>query len=48
MIKIIVLIAVLLHIIIIIRVISVLKKKDLNNTPDEQIFYSENELETFD
>ena len=29
-------------------VISVLKKKDINNTPDEQIFYSENEFETFD
>lgn len=48
MVKIVVLLAVLLHTIIIIRVISVLKKKDLNNTPDEQIFYSENEFETFD
>lgn len=48
MVKIIVLLAVLLHAIIIIRVISVLKKKDINNTPDEQIFYSENEFETFE
>lgn len=48
MVKIIVLLAVLLNTIIIIRVISVLKKKDINNTPDKQIFYSENEFETFD
>lgn len=48
MVKIIVLLAVLLHAIIIIKVISILKKKGINNTPDEQIFYSENEFETFD
>ena len=48
MVKIIVLLAVLLHTIIIIRIVSVLKKKDINNTPDKQIFYSENEFETFD
>lgn len=48
MVKIIVLLSVLLNTVAIIRVVSLLKKKSTDNTPDKQIFYSENEFETFD